>query len=91
MLFSSVLVGVPRGIRLIGFIVRFLFESSNFLCVELFPFRYNIGKGCVSKGCKRSETRNRDLVKKNETYRDCIVRFFWIPCLMLLETYDCTS
>lgn len=30
-------------------------------------------------------------VKRNETYRDCIVRFFWIPCLMLLATYDYTS
>lgn len=30
-LFSSVLVGVPRGIRLVGFIVRFLFESRFFM------------------------------------------------------------
>lgn len=49
-----------------------------FLCVELFPFRYNIGKGRVSKGCKRSETRNRDTSCKKEwdvswSYREILL------------------
>lgn len=70
--------------------------NRDFLCVELFPFRYNIGKGCVSKGCKRSETRNRDTSCKKEwdvswLYREIllnsvsnVVRNVWLYVVIII-------
>lgn len=70
--------------------------NRDFLCVELFPFRYNIGKDCVSKGCKRSETRNRDTSCKKEwdvswLYREIlldsvsnVVRNVWLYVIIII-------
>lgn len=77
-----------------SFFVWIAIFYANF--IELFPFRYNIGKGCVSKGCKRSETRNRDTSCKKEwdvswLYREIlldsvsnVVRNVWLYVVIII-------
>lgn len=92
-LFSSVVGGYYHQLYMVdrfhcSFFVSVLFEFHS-IFYALNCFRHNVGRCCVSNNCKRSGTRNGDTSCEKE--RDFIARFFPIPCLILLATYDYTS